>query len=419
MNENVKSLALELWKSGMVNKNEIAREICNKLGISNFDKVRLAASRHINKYASMSNDNSDGDKKWDIKSDSATFEYSGRKSITTLDEAILFCEADMNIWDIDRYTFNSWDVTTKEGLTHTNYQVKVFFVKKNYNNKFNYNDFKDDLIDAISKWSPNYPRLNREQYNDPHCMVFSPADIHIGKLCSAFETGEEYNSQIAVQRVLDGMHGIIKKSQGFDIEKVIFIAGNDILHVDTPRRTTTSGTPQDTDGMWYDNFIIAKKLLVDIIETLMSIADVEVYYNPSNHDYMSGFMLFDSVSAWFRNSKQVEFFGDISHRKYACYGKNLIGMTHMDGAKPQDLPLLMAHEASMHWAFCPHRYIYGHHVHHKTSKDYMSVCVETLRSPSGTDSWHHRNGYQFAPAAVEAFIHHKDNGQVARLTHLF
>ena len=101
------------------------------------------------------------------------------------------------------------------------------------------------------------------------------------------------------------------------------------------------------------------------------------------------------------------------------YGKNLIGMTHMDGAKVSDLPLLMAHEASLHWAYCPHRYIYGHHVHHKTSKDYMSVCVETLRSPSGTDSWHHRNGYQFAPKAIEAFLHHKEHGQVARLTHLF
>jgi hypothetical protein len=49
----------------------------------------------------------------------------------------------------------------------------------------------------------------------------------------------------------------------------------------------------------------------------------------------------------------------------------------------------------------------------------MSVCVETLRSPSGADSWHHRNGYQHAPKAIEGFIHHPEHGQVARLTHLF
>ena len=49
----------------------------------------------------------------------------------------------------------------------------------------------------------------------------------------------------------------------------------------------------------------------------------------------------------------------------------------------------------------------------------MSVNVETLRSPSSADGWHHRNGYQYAPKAVEGYIHHPEHGQVARLTHIF
>jgi hypothetical protein len=49
----------------------------------------------------------------------------------------------------------------------------------------------------------------------------------------------------------------------------------------------------------------------------------------------------------------------------------------------------------------------------------MSVNVETLRSPSGTDSWHHKAGYQHSPKAIEGFIHSKKDGQVARITHLF
>jgi hypothetical protein len=60
-----------------------------------------------------------------------------------------------------------------------------------------------------------------------------------------------------------------------------------------------------------------------------------------------------------------------------------------------------------------------HHVHHKLSKDYQGVTVESLRSASGTDSWHHRAGYQYAPKAIEGFIHHKRHGQVARLSHIF
>ena len=79
----------------------------------------------------------------------------------------------------------------------------------------------------------------------------------------------------------------------------------------------------------------------------------------------------------------------------------------------------MATEFPNEWAETKHRYVYTHHLHHKTSKDYIGVTVESLRSPSGTDSWHHRNGYQHSPKAVEGFLHHKEFGQVARLSHIF
>jgi hypothetical protein len=171
--------------------------------------------------------------------------------------------------------------------------------------------------------------------------------------------------------------------------------------------------------MWYDNFRIAKKLYIDVIEMLISIADVHFVFNPSNHDYTNGFFLADAIESWFHNNTNITFDCSIAHRKYTQYGKNLIGTTHGDGAKTQDLPLLMAHEASKEWADSKHRYVYTHHVHHKSSKDYMGVCVESLRSPSGTDSWHHRNGYAHSPKAVEGFIHHKENGQVARLVNIF
>jgi len=276
-----------------------------------------------------------------------------------------------------------------------------------------------DHIHDVKNHTFNYEKIERENYTDGCLLVVDPADIHIGKLASSFETGEEYNNQIAVQRVRDGVDGILQKSAGFNIDKVVLVVGNDILHIDTPKRTTTAGTPQDTDGMWYNNFLIAKKLYVEIIDKLMLLADVHIMYNPSNHDYSNGFFLADAIKTWYRNCENVTFDVSISHRKYYQYGNSLIGTTHGDGAKQADLPLLMAQEAREEWSQTKHRYVYMHHVHHKIAKDYIGVTVEALRSPSGTDSWHHRNGYQHAPKAVEGFIHSKDNGQIARFTHLF
>jgi len=275
-----------------------------------------------------------------------------------------------------------------------------------------------EIVEECKKYSPKYPKYKRNQCTDGHALVIDPADIHIGKLCSKFEVGKDYNQQIAVKRVLDGVRGLLDKSKGFHIDKIIFIAGNDILHTDNAKRQTTSGTPQDTDGMWFDNFLTAKQLYIDIIEMIMQVADVHFIFNPSNHDYQSGFFLAQLIETHFRRSKNITFDCSIAHRKYVMYGNSLIGTTHGDGAKQADLGSLMSVEAKDMWVNAVHRYYYTHHVHHKTAKDYINVTVESLRSPSVSDSWHNRNGY-VSPEAVEAFIHSKEHGQVARLTHLY
>lgn len=280
------------------------------------------------------------------------------------------------------------------------------------------NDVLDTILGEIKKYSPKYPKPARQiKKSDEHLMVISPADVHIGKLCSAYETGDEYNEKIARQRVLDGVSSLLSKSQMFGIKESLLVIGNDILHTDNAKSTTTSGTHQDTNIMWYDAFNFAFKLYLEVIEMITSQSKLKVVYNPSNHDYTSGFMLAKAVASWF-NKTDIEFDISPSHRKYTRFVKNLIGTTHGDGAKEQDLPLLMAHETPF-WNDCPHRYIYTHHIHHKKAKDYMSVVTESFRTPSGTDSWHHRNGYQHSPKAIEAFIHHQEYGQVSRLTQFF
>jgi hypothetical protein len=279
-------------------------------------------------------------------------------------------------------------------------------------------------IQQIEEYSPKpFKRIVRYKMQDPHCIVIDPADVHIGKLSVRSETGSEYSVEKAVSSVDAALYGILRKADGYNIEKVIFVVGNDILHIDTPKRTTTAGTPQDTDGAWFEAFDAALAMYVRAIEMFLSVCDVHVVYNPSNHDYMSGYMLAKALEASFRGSPNVTFDNSIRHRKYTVYGKNLIATSHGDGAKMDQMPLLMANEAPDMWALCPYRYVYLHHIHHKqvskfaSGKDYIGVTVEYLRSPSPSDGWHDRNGFVGAKKAIEAFVHSPEHGQVARITH--
>ena len=157
------------------------------------------------------------------------------------------------------------------------------------------------------------------------------------------------------------------------------------------------------------------------IETLVSFyPDLHVVYNSSNHDYLTGFCLADTISTYFRNSKNITFDISLQHRKYYTYYNNLIGSTHGDGAKWDLLPLLMADECK-EWSETKYRYMFTHHVHHKIgNKDLIGCSIESFRSPSPADNWHHKQGYTSSNnQAIEGFIFSKNNGQVARITHLF
>ena len=286
-----------------------------------------------------------------------------------------------------------------------------------------------DILKTVSSFienhSPHYPSIKRKIKLNNHLLVINPADIHIGKYANHLETGDGYNVEIACERVLEGLQGLIDKSQGFEVDRVLFCIGNDILHIDNVYNTTTAGTNQDVDGKWWEHFEIALALYVKCVEILREIAPVDVVHSMSNHDYQSGFHLAHALKSWFRNGSEVTFDISVAHRKYYQYGKNLIGLEHGDGAKMANLPLTMAQERPLLWSETTHRYWYLHHLHHKVkhkwldAKDFIGVTVEYMRSPSGTDSWHSRKGYVGVPRAVEGFLHEKNSGQVARLVHYF
>ena len=224
----------------------------------------------------------------------------------------------------------------------------------------------DNVNKFIEGYSPDYKTIKRKKGN--HLLVINPADIHIGKYANELETGENYDSETAVGRVLEGVQGLINKAEGFDIDKVLFCIGNDVLHIDNVYNTTTKGTHQDTDGKWWEHYEIALMLYVKCIEMLREIAPVDVLHSMSNHDYQSGFHLAHTLKSWFRKADDISFDVSVANRKYYKYGNNLIGLEHGDGAKMDKLPLLMAQEKPKMWSETKFRYWYLHHIHHKVKQ---------------------------------------------------
>jgi hypothetical protein len=308
-------------------------------------------------------------------------------------------------------------------------------------------ELAQSLVENLAEITPGQYDVPPARSTSGGLLIIDLADVHIGKLCVASETGYSYSRDVAVRRMIDGTQRLLRKSQGHGIARVLVVLGNDILHIDTPKRQTTSGTPQDTDGSLHQMYLDAQAAYIRVIELCAAEYSVDLIYCPSNHDWMMGWALANSIGIWFKNHPNVaatEYNLSQAHRKYYRYESNLIGLTHGDGAKEADLYALMMTEARSHVSDCTHRYWYIHHLHHKIrkaqgvrphdrEKDHIglttiksgmggqegdNVQIEYVRSPSPPDSWHDRNGY-VSRQAVECFIHDPFDGQNTRLTEWF
>jgi len=277
-------------------------------------------------------------------------------------------------------------------------------------------NLRESVLEDIAQQSPIKHLSNYRKITDGHLLIISATDIHIGKLCDEYDTGNTYNESVAYKYAIDCIHGLLKKSNWFDIDKIVFIWWHDILHTDNPSRTTTKGTNQDTSGMWHSNARLWVKLYVEILEILSQVAPVEFVFCPSNHDYTHWWFMCQIVEAWFKGNENVRFHCDMKHRKYIKYGNSLIWFSHWDGCKEDKLGWLMSIEAKKDRAKCTFRYFYLWHLHHRIAKEYVNVTIEYTRSISGTDTRHNDKGYK-SSQAMEAFIHSKKTWQIARFTH--
>jgi len=231
------------------------------------------------------------------------------------------------------------------------------------------------------------------------------------------------------------------------IGRILFVMGNDILHVDNTRSMTTNGTFQDTDGTIYQGFNDAAAALDEAITESSRHAEVDLLHCMSNHDKTLGWALTQTVAARLQRNPRVHstpYNLSEAHRKYYRYEHNLMGLTHGDGAKEEKLYGLMVKEARQHISECENLYWLLHHYHHKDrksrgefvyqrEKDHNGMTamisgepqivgeqmqIEYVRSPSAPDAWHDFSGY-VNMQAVECFIYHPVIGQRARFTEWF
>lgn len=356
-------------------------------------------------------------------------------TIRTLDDALVAGNVDLDLWEVERYVINKWDMAAKtrsyeaghkdrqSELTVTElWQVKVWLKRKISKH---ITDAAEALIERMKEHAPIYPQyegVTLEEIDDPHMLELSMPDIHVGKLAWSAETGSNYDLKIAIQDVKLAARKLLNSAHGYNIEKILIPVGNDYYQMNNAQGTTAKGTPVDCDGRMAKIFDAGCMLMVEIIDMCMEIAPVEVIWVPGNHDPDTSRFMARFLEAWYHNTKRVTVDATPPSRKAILYGPTLIGFTHGDKEPHRDLPAIMAGQWPDLWAKAKFRHWHLGHLHkkkelHSKIGDTYAAGVEIRHLPSlsGTDAWHTEQGYS-ANRAAEAYLYSATRGPVGYFT---
>ena len=244
--------------------------------------------------------------------------------------------------------------------------------------------------------------------------LYPIADLHAGMMAWGRETGEDYNTEIATERLKSWMGQCISSSPKSGLG--IVLGAGDLLHAND----MTNATPQskhvlDVDTRHFktlDKLIEAMAVSVDL--ALHHHDNVLVVVKPGNHDRDAYLAILFALDQRYRNEPRVTVEKNPSEFWAFQFGLNMLAAHHGDKAKAERMVMYLADEFPEMWGATRHRYLWTGHLHHHKSQDLGGVQWEQLRAMTARDAYAASHAYS-ARSQMQAITYHRDKGEVARV----
>lgn len=251
------------------------------------------------------------------------------------------------------------------------------------------------------------------------CTIYPIADIHIGMLCWAKETGAPWDLDIATEVLVNALVRLAAGSP--NSEQAVLVLLGDFVHWDgIDAVTPTAHNILDSDI----RFQKLQKAALEVVEKAVEIIArkhkrVRVIQCEGNHDLASSSWLRVVLSRIFRDDPRVSI--DETPMPYHAFlhGDVMIGFHHGHRKQGKNLPGIFASEPRFRkmWGQATHTYIHTGHLH--SSELYISdsggAVVERHPTLAARDAYTTGIG-AVAVRACRAITYHKKFGEVQRTT---
>lgn len=313
------------------------------------------------------------------------------------------------------HTIPATQVLRGVSTLYTKNGVSAQWVKTRTDNEALQQEILEGIKDAFKEYEGQSKDVQHLGFaTDESMACYVMGDAHFGMLAHEEETlVADFDSEIAY-RVMKGAIGYLVDSAP-PSKECLFVNVGDALHVDNRTNKTPGHSHSlDADSRYYRIIKVFVWAMIHAIEKMLEKHEqVTVINAAGNHDPDSTHWIQLALSMYFSNQERVDVKVNPASYHYYKFGNSLIGVTHGDGAKQDDLPLIMASMRSEDWGQSRHRYWFTGHIHHKVVKEFNGCKVESFNTLAPSDAWHSKSGY-FAAREMQCLVLHKEHGIVAR-----
>jgi hypothetical protein len=272
----------------------------------------------------------------------------------------------------------------------------------------------DRLRDAFEGITPAVIIPAPEYSNADLLSVYPIPDAHVGLQSWGKETGEDYDTEKATDRIKSWVAQCVASAP--PSETAIILGVGDLTHADDQTNQTPRSKHQlDVDTRHFKTLDMTIAAMAAAIETAATKhRRVIVRILPGNHDTTTYMAVLFALAERYRDNARIEV-QKIPGEFFAHqFGKVLIAAHHGDKAKAERLVLFMADQFPTMWGETRHRFLYTGHLHHLKSQDIGGVQHEQLRAITARDAYAVAHGYT-ARAQMQTIVFHREHGEVSRI----
>lgn len=246
--------------------------------------------------------------------------------------------------------------------------------------------------------------------------VYPMGDPHLGLFAWGLETGgADFDLAIGERNLCAAVDQLVAGAPA--AREALIINLGDYFHADNnSNQTARAHHALDVDTRWPKVMRAGIRAFRRCIDRALEKHEiVRVVIEIGNHDDHSSIMLALCLEQYYERDPRVII--DTSPAKFHWhrFGQNLIGVTHGDTVKLNDLPGIMACDRAIDWGQTLYRYWYTGHVHHDSLQEYPGVLVETFRTLAPRDAWASAAGYR-AGRDMKMDVVHREFGRIQRNT---